>query len=88
MTDEHGRLRICKTGFDSLVRYFTGLSAACECGGIARDFAKVVGQVRFLDGLLGTGYALRVWRTARQTTNLQDEVRLLGGVLEKQVLGV
>ena len=34
-------------------------------------------------GLLSTGYALRVWRIARQTSNLQDEVRLLGGALDE-----
>ena len=43
------------------------------------DPPKVQVQVRFLVETL----ALQVYRTARQTSNLPDEVRFLGGALRK-----
>ena len=46
---------------------------------IAWDPPKVPIQVRFLVETL----ALRVCRIARQTTNLQDGVRFLGGALDE-----
>ena len=46
---------------------------------IAWDPPKVQIQVRFLVETL----ALQVYRIARQTTNLQDEVRFLGRALER-----
>ncbi len=49
---------------------------------IARQFPKLLDQVRLLDGLLD-GVALQVYRIARQTTNLLDEVRFLGGALDE-----
>ena len=49
---------------------------------IAWDPPKVQIQVRFLVETL----ALQVYRIARQTTNLQDGVRFLGGALERMSL--
>ena len=63
------------------VRLLVGVLIVSMVQRIAWDPPKVQIQVRFLVETLKRN-ALQVYRIARQTTNLQDGVRFLGGALE------